>query len=134
MEKIVIIMRGVPGSGKTNMANYLAEGKHAVVCSTDSYFVTDGKYDRDHTKLRENHQKNLERFIQCLLDGIPLVICDNTNIRHRDFENYVTAGDKFGYRVAIVTLPHPDPEVAAKRNLHNVPVEAIRRMIEQWEP
>lgn len=129
-----IIMRGIPGSGKSTFARELAEGKHAVICSTDDYFVKDGTYARDISKLAKYHEQNLERFIESLKDGVPLVICDNTNVRRDHYSAYVRFAEHYDYRVAIVTMPHPRPETAAARNIHGVSREHIERLLSQWEP
>lgn len=126
-------MRGVPGSGKTTMARAIA-GKKGVIHSTDEFFVEKDIYNFDPIKLRENHEKNLKGFTESLKKGIPIVICDNTNIKRSEFEPYIRAAKQHGYEVKIVSLPHPDPEVAAKRNSHGVGADAIRRMIEKFEP
>ena len=139
--KFCYIMRGIPGSGKSTVANRLA---HQVIIpsaihSTDKYFMVDGVYKFDPTKLREYHQKNLEAFKKSLdeLPSLPfyeaVVICDNTNIKKSQYQPYVDAAKAAGYCVAFVVMPMPEAEIAAARNKHGVPLEVIKRMIEQWE-
>src|SRR5258708_3097523 len=130
--KTAYIMRGVPGSGKSTIAKKLA-GEKGVVHSTDSYFYIDGAYRHDASKLREYHKLNLGAFCASLKADIPIVICDNTNVKYWNFTQYVKAAHEAGYIVAYVTLPHPSPEVAAQRTIHNVPPDVIREMIRGWE-
>ena len=53
----VVIMRGLPGSGKSHVAKALRNamgdrGLSAVVCSADDFFVSDsGRYEWAHSKL-----------------------------------------------------------------------------------
>ena len=53
MQKSLIVLRGLPGSGKTTLANLLSENKKYPVFSIDDYFTDEkGKY---HFKFDENH-------------------------------------------------------------------------------
>lgn len=61
-QRVVKIVRGLPGSGKTYLANALVrdaqkKGLRAIRCSADTYFEVDGKYVFDVNKLQENHKK-----------------------------------------------------------------------------
>lgn len=131
--KIAYIMRGVAGSGKSTRARELA-GNTGIIHSTDDYFMTDGRYNRDTSLLEKFHRWNLMAFSESLDHEVPIVICDNTNSHRWEFQPYIDAAVKRGYQVEIVTMPHPDPEVAAKRNIHDVPMKTISAMIEKWEP
>lgn len=129
---IAYILRGVPGSGKSTIAKHLTAGG-GVIHSTDDFFYVNGKYIFDYRKLSEYHEKNFEAFCRSLKEGVSVVVCDNTNVRRKDFEPYVRAAEDAGYVAAVVTLPHPDPEVAAQRNVHNVSADTISRLIKAWE-
>ncbi len=132
MKKFAYIMRGVPGSGKSTVAKQLA-GDVGVIHSTDELFYGDGDYKFEGEKLKEYHQKNFNAFKKSLEEGIPIVICDNTNIKKWEYERYQKTAEELGYIVAIVTLPHPDPKLAEERTKHDVSEETIRRRIEAWE-
>jgi len=132
MKKIVYIMRGIPGSGKSTMARQLA-GDTGKIHSTDDYFMKDGKYAFDPNQLRRNHQLNFQAFKADLSLGVSPVIVDNTNTQKWEYENYTKAAEDAGYEVEVVQVPHIDPKLAAQRNTHGVPEESIRRMIARWE-
>jgi adenylate kinase family enzyme len=51
MEKIIYLVRGIPGSGKSTFAKSLG-GTHF---ETDQFFMVDGKYNFDGSKLKEAH-------------------------------------------------------------------------------
>lgn len=130
--KIAYIMRGVPGSGKSTIAKMLANG-NGVIHSTDDYFYVDGEYCFNPFQLSENHDRNFQAFCRSLDEGVPIVICDNTNVRRCDFEGYVNSAIQAGYLVAFVIMSHPKAEVASERTAHKVPVVVIQRMIDYWE-
>ncbi len=126
------IMRGVPGSGKSAVAREL-KGEKGEIFSTDNYFYKDGVYCFDPALLVKNHAENFEAFSFAIHDRVPVVICNNTNVKHEHYEPYARVAREAGYLVVIVTLPHPDPLVAAMGNEHNVPEYSIRKMIANWE-
>jgi predicted kinase len=130
--KFAYIMRGLPGSGKSTVAKQLV-ANGGVIHSTDDYFLSCGKYTFDPNHIVEYHRMNLEAFRESLRQGKSVVVCDNTNVKWQHFEPYVKAAQDAGYVISLVTLPHPAPEVAALRTVHKVPVQAIRRMLAEWE-
>jgi len=137
--KIAYIMRGIPGSGKSTMAEYLVQGFENSrlswrIHSTDALSYVDGRYDFDPSLLSQRHKQNLVNFRNSVANGVPCVICDNTNVMKREFRPYVVAAQVFGYRIVFVELPHIPARLAARRTEHGVPVEVIESMIKRWEP
>ena len=97
--KCVVIMRGLPGSGKSTYIR-----KHfdrATVCSADSYFLEEGEYVFDFSKIQQAHQACLERFILALENNHGLVVLDNTNCARWEYANYITLARIFGYRIKV---------------------------------
>jgi predicted kinase len=131
--KIAYILRGIPGSGKTTLAKKLA-GDVGRIHSTDDFFMRNGQYCFDPGKLAEYHAQNLARFQESVRAGIPVVVCDNTNIRRSHFAPYVAAAQNAGYEVRVISLPHPPAETAAQRNTHGVSQYTIQKMLSDWEP
>ena len=131
-KKIVFIMRGVPGSGKSTIAKEIAH-PDGVIHSTDSYFEENGEYTFDPSKLGENHEKNFQSFQKSLSGEKPIVVVDNTNIKRSHFEKYIDAAKEKGYLVHEVAVPTPNPKEAAERNLHGVSQDVIKRMIDEYE-
>jgi len=128
----VFIMRGVPGSGKSTLAKQLA-GQDGVIHSTDSYFVKDGIYCFDPTKLSEYHAQNFKAFQQSVDNGVEVIVVDNVNSKHWHFIHYLEYAERKGCNVAIVSIPHPPARLAAERNTHAVPLYAIEKLIREWE-
>jgi len=133
MEKRVYIMRGISGSGKSTIAKILAEKKNGKICSTDDFFIINGEYKFDPSKLKENHEKNFEKFKELIDKGAEVIIVDNTNLRYWEAEKYIKEAKKHNYKVIVVNIiPPKDPKVLAKRNSHGVPLEAIKQMYERF--
>lgn len=131
------IMRGVPGSGKTHKAEQIkAEHQDAMIYSTDDFFMVDGRYTFNPKKLPEYHAANQKRARTACQNGVGHVIIDNTHVQAWEAREYVRAAMDYGYRVRFVEADTPwakDAEVCAARNQHGVPLDAIKRMLSNWQ-
>lgn len=88
-EKILIIMRGVPGAGKSYLARQLRG--NGVVLSTDDFFINyQGQYVFDRYRLSEAHEWNQKRADQKVRVGTNPVVIDNTNLEVWEMQPYVT--------------------------------------------
>jgi tRNA uridine 5-carbamoylmethylation protein Kti12 len=154
------IMGGVPGSGKSTAARAIAQShvdgsgefwieksvtyfgvRHddgtdtvmAAIHSTDQYFMKDGEYRFNPKQIGIFHNANYKAFRESIMNGIPIVICDNTNTQQKEWSKYAKEAKAQDYIVVHATLPHPHPDVATERNAHGVPKDAINRMISRWQ-
>lgn len=137
----LIVMRGVPGAGKSTKAKSLVgQGK---IHSTDNLIDSTGDYrgffakmiaTGNFTPLQQMHSKNLLDAKASMKDEISPVIIDNTNIKQNESKSYVIAALELGYAddnikfVDIGTAGLEAKELAA-RNTHGVPLEKIESMI-----
>lgn len=128
--KIAIVMQGQSGSGKST---YVRENyPTAMVCSADDYFMVDGEYRFDGSKLGEAHKACLRAWLMAMAAEEPLVVCDNTNTSLWELSPYVQTANALGYKVVVVRCV-ASAETAAKRNQHGVPEAAVKGMTERLE-
>lgn len=133
MEKIknMVIMRGVPGSGKSTwVKNHCT---NHLVCSADDYFTDrkTGEYKFDPTLLPAAHATCLKKA-ENAMKALQNVVIDNCNILPVHFFPYIELANRYGYTVQIITLLI-SPEVAAQRCIHGVPAEKIeQRATDLW--
>jgi tRNA uridine 5-carbamoylmethylation protein Kti12 len=132
--KTVIILQGVPGSGKTSFASERIAASHAQVkvVSADHFFerIGGGKYAFDPMRLSEAHGECFREFIAALQGGVEMVIVDNTNTRVEEISPYVLGAQAYGYEFEVLRVLC-DPKVAAARNQHGVPEGAVRAMADR---
>tara|TARA_Y100000034_G_scaffold96097_1_gene116927 strand:+ start:31 stop:489 length:459 start_codon:yes stop_codon:yes gene_type:complete len=134
-DKVMYIVRGLPGSGKSSLAKKLS-GPHGQSFSTDDFFMVGDEYQYNEERIVEAHQWNIERAKRAAEQGISPIVIDNTNVQFWHFQPYVDIAEEFGYQVKIeepTTDWARDPEELARRNKHKVPETGIREMLDKWE-
>jgi predicted kinase len=129
----VIITIGVPGSGKsTYVREHFPAGKVYGCYSTDDFFMKDGEYVFDGKQIGAAHAWNTRRAIEAFQDtkdsdSDGYIIIDNTNTTAIEIAAYAQPALAYGHEVELLVV-HCDPKVAAARNTHGVPKEAVLRM------
>jgi len=123
-----IIMRGMPGSGKTTWVKANRPDDYTIV-SADLYFTDPqtGEYKFNRNYLKDAHDDCLRRFMQAIAERRPCVIVDNTNCNSWEIAVYSRIAQVSGYSVQIVQLDC-DRDTALKRNVHNVPLDSLNAM------
>lgn len=137
----VVIVRGLPGSGKSTLSELMIEAHSDCegLCawySTDDYFVHDGEYKFDGRKLTKAHVWNQARFRRAVDNKYGLIIVDNTNTQFWEVVAYIEYALNNDYCVQIVepeTEWKFDVDELVLRNTHNVPKVSIEKMLQRWD-
>jgi predicted kinase len=129
----LVILRGLPGSGKTYMASKMAFDEPGVtVCSADHYFL--GKKFTP-TELGKAHEQCIRKAFGAMKATSPTVVIDNTNVECWEAQAYVRMAQALNYHIEIrepSTEWRFDPVQLAKRNRHGVPQTTIEHMRTRW--
>lgn len=135
----IIILRGIPSSGKSTLAKELSEKYDALICSADDFCYWWGKgiYYWTSGNVSFSHQECQNKFAACIKAG-KNVIVDNTNVKHKDMKYYLDLasfrakelGDTEIYVLEPDTDWRYDVDECFRRNAHNVPKETIQRMLD----
>ena len=131
-----IILKSLPGAGKSFLAKQLQQELGGVIVSTNNYWVRpDDIYDFNYKLLGQAHKWNYDQFVQKVDARINVIILDNTNITYKEFKNYVQYA-KHDYDIEIrepTTEWKYNVAECFKRNSHNVPLTSIENMWSRWE-
>jgi predicted kinase len=121
----LIILRGLPGSGKTTLASVLSEGGTYPVFSVDDYFTDEnGHYE---FRFQENHlaYKQCEEGVRTAMQqGAPKIILHNTFTIEWEMEPYFKLASENDYRLHVLTVENRH----GSGNVHDIPEEHIERM------
>jgi adenylate kinase family enzyme len=131
MSKTLFIIRGVSGSGKTTLAAALDGGVAVPTyhAEADHFFMVDGEYRFDPTRLKEAHTVCMTRVDLAMMCGdYTRVVVSNTFTRVWEFQPYLDMAQARGWRVSVI---HMETRHA---NTHGVPEESVQRMADRWEP
>ncbi|GMI22323.1 hypothetical protein TeGR_g11962 [Tetraparma gracilis] len=136
----VVIMRGLPGAGKsTHIAMVRAERPDLVfrVASADDYFVDpiSGSYNFDRANLPDAHS-HCRSVARAAVAAGQKVIIDNTNSTVKEMAPYLDLAATFRLKAVVFELDCDGPEEAALmagRNQHGVPLSGVERMLSGWE-
>jgi len=141
MQKYILLIRGLPGSGKTSLSDIImGRDPQAVTCSADDYFInTAGEYVFDRHALVEAHKACQARAgVAISLDKN--VIVHNTFTERWELEPYFQMAfwgesSQEAHKVIVVSTFDGgcDDAALAERNSHGVPVESIAAMRERWQ-
>lgn len=136
-QKLLLILRGLPGSGKSTLSRILlGQSRDGIVFSTDDYFHQQDGYTYDAAHLGDAHDWNQRRAKQAMEQGRSPVIIDNTNTQAWEMKPYVEVALEKGYKVEFHepdTWWKFDPGELEKRNKHGVTREKIAHMLERYE-
>ena len=129
----VIIMRGIPGSGKSTRAReilkqYRAKDKSVLIVSADHYFEDGrGNYSFNPRFIGDAHRWCYNTFTLKVTRGINLVIVDNTNTQLWEYKRYVDFAEEAGYEVEIEAIVPDNSKIEEwhARCIHGVPLDKI---------
>ncbi len=132
----VIIMRGLPGSGKSSYIKKLMGGTLEIdpthiICSADDFHMLNGKYVYVAANTGEAHKQCLQKFLHAVqVHPQPsFVFVDNTNTTKEEIAPYYRLAELFTQSIRIVRCHVAPEDVINKiRNTHAVPDSTIWNM------
>lgn len=152
MSQVLVIMQGVPGSGKSTVADALSavysvnqevkttnsetglEGEPipywvpAYVFSTDDYFYNEkGMYNYKKEEIGRAHEWNQARVEFELRRGSSVIV-DNTNIKAWQARPYVEMAQALNIPIIFIRVSGH-----IWGNIHGVPEEVVNRMVSDME-
>lgn len=127
----LFLVRGVPGSGKTTVAE-IVEGLSDSVfkIAADDFFVKeDGSYDFDGSKLGEAHKFCKDQTKNAMKDEFDLILVHNTFVQRWEMLEYYKLALMNNYRVhTLITENRHESS-----SIHDIPSSKIEEKKEEFE-
>jgi predicted kinase len=129
MSKTLIIVRGLPGSGKSTVG-----AKFGVVRSADDFFMDNGVYNFDPSKIVHAHAA-CQQAVKEDLDNGDNAVVTNTFCMGWEFTPYIEIAAEVSAAVIVVDMFDGGLDDAGleARNVHGVSAEVIAAMRARWE-
>ena len=122
--KKLFLIRGIPGSGKTDFAESIAVDKNNIV-SADQYFEDpDGNYNFDGSKLSLAHKYCKDKTKYKMKNDIPNIYVTNTFTEDWELEQYYILAKEYDYRVYSIIVEKRHDNL----NVHGVSDKTIDKM------
>ena len=130
MTKELFLLRGLPGSGKTTLANQLG----GSLVEADRYFMEYGEYKFDASKLKEAHawcKEQVQNWMETNGRGfdVPRIVVSNTFTQEWEMKPYYDLAREHGYMVFSLIVENRH----GGKNVHNVPEDKIEQMRKRFE-
>ena len=121
----ITVVRGVSGSGKSSLVS-LAFDDRVTHLEADMYFMKDGKYNFDQSKLKNAHEWCQHQTEESMKNKENIVV-SNTFTTEWEMKPYLDLAEKYGYTVftVIVEKRHSNKDV------HSVPEETRQKQAER---
>ena len=127
----LILIRGLPGAGKSTLAKILSENGKYPVHAIDHYFTNErtGDYSFDFSK---NHMayKNCEQMTSDRMkNGFEKILIDNTFTMEWEMEPYFKMAKEVGYQVFVITVENRH----GSGNMHQISQEQLEKMAAKFK-
>ena len=123
--KNLYLVRGLPGAGKSTIANALGN----VVLAADMFHTDEnGVYNYDTSKANDAHAWCLEETQRAMTHDLTIAVA-NTFVNAGQLQPYLDLAKIYGYRVHTIIAENRH----GSENVHGVSPEIIGRMREEFE-
>ena len=124
--KILYIIRGISGSGKSSLAKSLG-GKHV---EADMYHLDEnGNYNWKPVDAKKAHEWCQSIMGGWMSDGEEKIVVSNTFTQEWEMKPYFDLAEKNGYKVFSIIVENRH----GGENVHNVPKETLEKMKNRFE-
>ena len=127
MEKTLIIIRGLPGSGKSTFAKLIMP--EYAICTADDYHMRDGIYDWKPENVSKAHKKCREKCEVLMKMNTSRIAIANTSTTFAELKPYFDLAKAYGYIVFSIIVENRHNGV----NVHNVPENTLRNMRNRFD-
>lgn len=134
MSKLLVLLRGLPGSGKSSFAKHM--WSDFVICEADQFFYdSEGNYNFNPSKLKDAHKYCRDRVETFMSDNeknpqfYPEIVVSNTFTKEWEMDEYFKLAKKYDYQVVSLIVENRH----GNKNVHGVPDSKIEEMRNRFE-
>jgi predicted kinase len=129
----LILLRGLPGSGKTTLAKIILQLRSTdepEILSADDFFEDkEGDYNFDPTKLKEAHNYCQFRCSERMRQQKAKIVVANTFTQEWEMDEYFKMAERYNYRVHTVVVENRH----GNENIHGVPEDKLQQMKNRFQ-
>lgn len=137
--KIVVIFRGLPGSGKSFVAKNIKSQESSYgseaprILALDDYFECDGEYEYE-AELEDSYRASLVKSFKKQVDDgyFDFIMVDCINNLTKHYEEMWSYAKQKGFEVYIAEIDC-DIGMAASRNVHDWKEDSLKKLSKQWD-
>ena len=133
MNKVLVLVRGIPGSGKSTFANLV--WNNYAICEADKFFYDkEGNYNFDASKLKQAHEWCQNEVETKMKDNqnnpqfYPEIVVSNTFTQEWEMQAYFNLAKKYDYKIFSVIVENRH----GSTNVHNVPDDTLKKMKDRF--
>lgn len=129
MNKVLYIVRGLPGSGKSTFAKSLVKEDYCHK-EADMYFINEkGEYKFKPTQIKDAHKWCREEVDNLMRYSHSPVVVSNTFTQEWEMEPYMELAKRYDYTVFTIIVENRHGGV----NEHGVPEDKLQAMKDRFE-
>jgi len=123
--KVLFVIRGVPGSGISCLAQAAAD----EMFSADDLFyaIGEGEYQFDASQLSEAHDQCFRNVLNAMRRGVNRIAVHNHFVKRKDYQKYIKSAKAAGYKAFVVTC---ESTIGSTRG---VPSDKVKAMWQRFE-
>jgi predicted kinase len=126
----LILLRGLPGAGKTAFAKLISENNTYPFYSVDDYFTDKtGKYKFEFSENYRAYAECISNAEIAIAKGISKVIIHNTFTMDWELEPYFNLAKKYNCLLHVLTVEHYHNGA----NSHDVAEEQLKKMAKKYQ-
>jgi len=127
----LVLIRGLPGAGKTTLANLLSEDGLYPVFSVDDYFTNsnNGDYKFEFSENHLAYSSCLQKVEQSMIENTKKIFVHNTLTLDWEIEQYFKLSSKHQYTIFVVTCEN----YHSKKNLHSISDDQLVKMANKYK-
>jgi predicted kinase len=122
-----IILRGLPGNGKSSLAKLICE-ENAIFEADNFFYNENGEYVFDVNKLNEAHKECFNGVKTAMAKSVNKIVLSNTSTTEKELKPYLELAKEFNYRVFSVIVENRH----GNKSIHDVPEETITKMVNRF--